>query len=182
MVRPEDGALLRDGFERLSPRSCLQRFLAAKPRLSEEEMHYLTRVDGERHVALGAVTWSPAGREVGLGLARFFQFRVLLGNLPMYKLIQALGLCELEQDDGALCFSASLATPMRGGYELRSVLALAAQGAAHAHRAHVPVAGAAPRDAPGGLPAPGPVWPWESPEACIPENGLGLGSLVDVYT
>ncbi|HYO53008.1 GNAT family N-acetyltransferase [Archangium sp.] len=173
MVRPEDAALLRDGFERLSPRSRFQRFLSAKPRLSEEELHYLTRVDGERHVALGAVTWSPAGREVGLGLARFFrltdapevaevaitvvdeaqgkglgrilmdklveaarergverfEFRVLAGNLPMYKLVQMLAPCEPEQDDDAVCFSVPLAAPTRGGYELRSVLALAAQGA-----------------------------------------------------
>jgi hypothetical protein len=29
--------------------------------------------------------------------------------------------------------------------------------------------------------APGPVWPRKPPGACIPENGSGLGSLVDVY-
>ncbi|WP_257458038.1 GNAT family N-acetyltransferase [Archangium lipolyticum] len=73
MVRPEDAALLRDGFERLSPRSRFQRFMSAKPRLSQDELRYLTSVDGERHVALGAVTWSPSGREVGLGVARFFR-------------------------------------------------------------------------------------------------------------
>jgi hypothetical protein len=28
----------------------------------------------------------------------------------------------------------------------------------------------------------GSVWAWESPAPCIPENGSGLGSLVDVYT
>jgi hypothetical protein len=31
-------------------------------------------------------------------------------------------------------------------------------------------------------PRQGPVWPRESPLPCIPENGLELGSLVDVYT
>ncbi len=25
------------------------------------------------------------------------------------------------------------------------------------------------------------LWPWEPPASCIPENGLGLASLVDVY-
>jgi GNAT superfamily N-acetyltransferase len=75
MVRPEDAALLREGFERLSPRSRFQRFLSAKPRLSEEELHYLTSVDGEWHVALGVVTRSAEGREVGLGLARFFRLK-----------------------------------------------------------------------------------------------------------
>ncbi|WNG46066.1 GNAT family N-acetyltransferase [Archangium minus] len=174
MVRPEDAALLREGFERLSPRSRFQRFLFAKPRLSAEELRYLTNVDGEQHVAIGAVTWSPTGKEVGLGVARFFrlaespevaevaitvvddaqgkglgrilmdrlveaahergverfEFRVLAGNLPMYKLVQTLAPCEPVRDDDALCFSVPLPTPARGGYEvLRSLLALAAQGA-----------------------------------------------------
>lgn len=174
MVRPEDAALLREGFERLSPRSRFQRFLSAKPRLSAEELNYLTNVDGERHVAIGAVTWSPGGKERGLGVARFFRlahapevaevaitvvddaqgkglgrilmdklveaarergverfdFRVLAGNVPMYKLVQTLAPCEPEQDDDSLCFSVPLGAPARGGTELlRSLLALAAQGA-----------------------------------------------------
>jgi GNAT superfamily N-acetyltransferase len=174
LVKPEDAALLRDGFARLSPRSRFQRFLSAKPRLSEEELRYLTQVDGERHLALGAVTRSPGGREVGLGVARFirlaqtpevaevaitvaddaqgkglgrvllerlvdaarergverFEFRVLAGNMPMYRLVQTLAPCEPEQDDDALCFRVPVGAPTRGGYDLlRSVLALAAQGA-----------------------------------------------------
>ncbi len=28
---------------------------------------------------------------------------------------------------------------------------------------------------------PGPVWPWQPPASCFPENGVGLASLVDVY-
>ncbi|HEX8823264.1 MAG TPA: GNAT family N-acetyltransferase [Archangium sp.] len=174
LVKPEDAALLREGFERLSPRSRFQRFLSAKPRLTEAEVRYLTRVDGERHLALGAVTRGPEGREVGLGVARFirlehapevaevaitvaddaqgkglgrvllerlveaarergverFELRVLAGNMPMYRLVQAFAPCEPEQDDESLCFSLPLAAPTRGGYDvLRSLLALAAQGA-----------------------------------------------------
>lgn len=174
MVRPEDAELLREGFERLSSRSRVQRFLFAKPRLSAEELSYLTSMDGERHVAIGAVTWSPGGRETGLGVARFFrlvhapevaevaitvvdeaqgkglgrvlldrlveaarerdverfEFRVLAGNLPMYKLVQTLAPCEPEREDESLCFSVPLGAPARGGSEpLRSLLALAAQGA-----------------------------------------------------
>ncbi|MFE8600588.1 GNAT family N-acetyltransferase [Archangium violaceum] len=174
MVRPQDAALLKEGFERLSPRSRFQRFLSAKPRLSAEELRYLTSVDGERHVAIGAVTWSPAGKELGLGVARFFRlahapevaevaitvvddaqgkglgrilldklveaarergverfdFRVLAGNVPMYKLVQTLAPCEPEQDEESLCFSVPLGAPARGSSEvLRSLLALAAQGA-----------------------------------------------------
>jgi GNAT superfamily N-acetyltransferase len=174
MVRPEDAALLHEGFERLSPRSRFQRFMSAKPRLSQDELRYLTSVDGERHVAIGAVTRSPTGREVGLGVGRFFrleqapetaevaitvvddaqgkglgrvllerlveaarergvecfEFRVLAGNQPMYRLVQTLAPCEPELDDDALCFRVPLATPTRAGLELmRSLLALAAQGA-----------------------------------------------------
>ncbi len=73
LVRPEDGELLREGFERLSSRSRYQRFLGAKPRLSDDEVRYLTWVDGESHFALGAVTWGSDGREVGLGVARFIR-------------------------------------------------------------------------------------------------------------
>ncbi len=73
MVRPEDAALLSRGFARLSSRSRFQRFLSAKSRLSAEELRYLTEVDGETHVALGAVTWNDAGEEVGLGVARFIR-------------------------------------------------------------------------------------------------------------
>ena len=78
MVRREDAALLRAGFARLSSRARFQRFLFAKPRLSEQEVRFLTDVDGEDHVALGAVTWDDRGEEVGLGVARF----VRLAHLP----------------------------------------------------------------------------------------------------
>ena len=73
MVHPEDATLLSEGFARLSTRSRFQRFLSAKSRLSEEELRYLTAVDGERHVAIGAVTWDDTGEEVGLGVARFIR-------------------------------------------------------------------------------------------------------------
>jgi GNAT superfamily N-acetyltransferase len=78
LVRPGDAALLREGFERLSPHSRVRRFHGPKPRLSEDEVRYLTSVDGEQHLALGAVGWGPEGREEGLGIARFIR----LGQAP----------------------------------------------------------------------------------------------------
>ncbi len=70
-VRPEDKALLLQGFEELSPESRYLRFLAAKPRLSDEDLRYLTEVDGDHHFALGAVRLREDGSEEPLGIARF---------------------------------------------------------------------------------------------------------------
>jgi len=70
-VRATDKPLLLEGFEELSPRSRYLRFLAAKPRLSEEELRYLTELDGDKHFALGAVRPREDGSEEPLGIARF---------------------------------------------------------------------------------------------------------------
>jgi RimJ/RimL family protein N-acetyltransferase len=51
-IRPDDGAGLQAAYERLSPKSKYQRFLVAKPRLTPQELRYLTDVDGANHVAL----------------------------------------------------------------------------------------------------------------------------------
>ena len=67
-VRPDDKALLRDGFERLSPESRYLRFHGVKTELSDAELRYLTEVDGVRHWALGALV---DGR--GAGIARLVQ-------------------------------------------------------------------------------------------------------------
>jgi GNAT superfamily N-acetyltransferase len=68
LVRGEDEALLRDGFEQLSPESRYARFLSPKTRLTEHELRYLCDVDQEAHFALGAVH---AETGIGLGIARF---------------------------------------------------------------------------------------------------------------
>jgi RimJ/RimL family protein N-acetyltransferase len=70
-VWPEDAALLRDGFARLSARSRRSRFFVEKLRLSEAEVRYLTNVDHHDHEALGAV--SRDGR--GVGVARYVRDR-----------------------------------------------------------------------------------------------------------
>ena len=73
-IRPEDKALLREGFDRLSPESRYRRFLGAKSRLSEQELRYLTEVDGTHHFAIGAARLDDAAQIVeGLGIARFIR-------------------------------------------------------------------------------------------------------------
>lgn len=73
LVGPGDGPLLLAGFRRLSPESRYARFLAPKDSLSEDELRYLTELDHEHHLAVGAVGDDEAGREVGLGVARFIR-------------------------------------------------------------------------------------------------------------
>ncbi len=75
LIRPDDKDLLRRGFERLSPASRYRRFLAAKTRLSDAELAYLTEVDGHDHFAIGAACEDAAGHEEGVGIARFIRSR-----------------------------------------------------------------------------------------------------------
>ena len=72
LVRPEDAALVRDGFARLSPESRYTRFLSPKTSLSDEELRYLCEIDHENHFAIGAELDGPEhATPVGLGIARF---------------------------------------------------------------------------------------------------------------
>jgi RimJ/RimL family protein N-acetyltransferase len=67
-LEPEDGHLLRDIFDRLSPASRERRFLTPKERLSSADLRQLTAVDHVDHEAV--VGFSPrSGRPVGV--ARF---------------------------------------------------------------------------------------------------------------
>ena len=65
-IRPEDKAMLREGFRRLSPQSVYLRFFQAKKELSEAELRYLTEVDFQSHVAL-LVILDEEGPELGIG-------------------------------------------------------------------------------------------------------------------
>lgn len=70
-IRPDDAEALREGFERLSPRSRYRRFLTPQRALTSEMVRYLTEVDGERHIALVAGVESPdLKHEEGIGVAR----------------------------------------------------------------------------------------------------------------
>lgn len=70
-IQPADKQLLLDGFERLSPHSRYTRFLTTKSKLSEEELRYLTEVDGVDHFAIIAVRQPLLGKEEGIGVGRF---------------------------------------------------------------------------------------------------------------
>lgn len=72
LVRPEDKATLRAGFERWSPASRYARFLAPKQSLSDDELRYLCDVDHEDHVAIGAERDDDAP-PLGLAIARFIR-------------------------------------------------------------------------------------------------------------
>src|SRR6476619_2159467 len=67
-VTAADQGLFVDGFARLSDESRYRRFLAAKKRLSDDELAFFTELDHHGHEALGAV--DPATGE-GLGVARY---------------------------------------------------------------------------------------------------------------
>lgn len=75
LVRPSDKEMLLRGFEQLSEHSRFLRFLAPKHSLSEEELRYLTDLDGENHFAIGAVRLDEAGvPQDGLGIARLIRY------------------------------------------------------------------------------------------------------------
>lgn len=72
-IRADDDGRLEAAYARLSPEARYRRFLAAKPRLSAEEIRYLTQVDGHDHVALIA---TPVHRpEQIIGVGRFVRHR-----------------------------------------------------------------------------------------------------------
>ncbi|HJL19699.1 MAG TPA: GNAT family N-acetyltransferase [Sandaracinaceae bacterium LLY-WYZ-13_1] len=64
-VRPDDKPLFVEGFAHLSEDSRYLRFFGTKKSLNEDELHYLTEVDGVRHVAIGAL--DDEGHGVGVG-------------------------------------------------------------------------------------------------------------------
>jgi RimJ/RimL family protein N-acetyltransferase len=71
-ICPDDAAELRRGLLRLSPESRYRRFLGLVSELTDDQVRYLTCVDGQDHVAIVAVTRVPGTEaDVGLGVARF---------------------------------------------------------------------------------------------------------------
>ena len=84
LVTPDDKPLLLAGFRRMSPESRYARFLAPKDTLTQVELRYLTEVDQEHHVALGALAGDGGGdgaraeggggdEPIGVGVARFIR-------------------------------------------------------------------------------------------------------------
>jgi len=71
-VRPGDRELLRKGLAHFSRRSTHQRFFTPVVTFSDEDLDYLTDVDGVDHVALGALEVT-TGSEKGVGIARYIR-------------------------------------------------------------------------------------------------------------
>lgn len=107
LMHPDDKALLLAAFEQLSPDSRYARFMASKTKLTEQELRYLTEVDGVNHFAIGAIRRHLVGKDEGVGSARFVRMqdrpdtaepavtvvdsfqRKGLGSLMLQRLIEA---------------------------------------------------------------------------------------------
>lgn len=74
LVLPADKLLLKRGMDRFSPESRYHRFLGTKQELSDDELDYLTELDGVDHFALGALATEGTGETQGVGVARFVRF------------------------------------------------------------------------------------------------------------
>jgi RimJ/RimL family protein N-acetyltransferase len=68
-IGPQDMDRLRRGFERLSEESKTRRFLSPVPELTEEQLRYLTEIDGVSHFAWGALLADDPDQ--GIGVARY---------------------------------------------------------------------------------------------------------------
>lgn len=71
-IRPDDKEELSHAFARLSPASRYMRFHSFKHALTDDDLRYLTEVDGQDHLALVAVVPShDLKKDVGIGVGRF---------------------------------------------------------------------------------------------------------------
>jgi RimJ/RimL family protein N-acetyltransferase len=70
LLRPEDLEKLREGFNGLSRRSRLSRFLSSPGKLTESQLRYLTEIDHVHHLAWCACV-DDGGEESGIGVARY---------------------------------------------------------------------------------------------------------------
>jgi GNAT superfamily N-acetyltransferase len=73
-IRPEDKRLLAEGMRELSPESRYRRFFRGIDHLSQEQLRYLTEVDGVDHVAWIAVRPDEPGNP-GVGVARWIRMK-----------------------------------------------------------------------------------------------------------
>jgi acetyltransferase len=65
-IRPDDKARLQAALAGFSQETVRRRFFTAKPRLSANELRYLTEVDGHDHIALVAVAAEDPSTIVGV--------------------------------------------------------------------------------------------------------------------
>ena len=69
-ILPGDRQQLLEGFHELSEQSIYYRFFSAKQKLDEDELNYLTELDFDRHVAIGAALLID-GKEIPVGVGRY---------------------------------------------------------------------------------------------------------------
>ena len=69
-VTPADRESIREGLRAISPETTYQRFFVSAFSPSEQELQYLTEVDGIDHVALGALDCTQSPPQ-GTGIARY---------------------------------------------------------------------------------------------------------------
>lgn len=62
-----------NGFERISTRTNINRFLTFKKGFTEQELTYLLAVDNTNHLAIGAVDCKKP--DIGIGLARYVRLK-----------------------------------------------------------------------------------------------------------
>ncbi len=70
-IRPDDKALLKHGFDRLSEESRLRRFMAPIVELSDDQLKYLTEIDYVDHFAWVAVLAEQP--DLGIGVGRYIR-------------------------------------------------------------------------------------------------------------
>jgi GNAT superfamily N-acetyltransferase len=119
-VHPADRERLAEGFEHLSETSRRLRFIGAMNHLNEQQLDYLTDVDGVNHVAWGALDPEARGMP-GLGVGRFVRLPdapdVAEFSLTVLDAVQGHGL-------GALLLAVLYAAaPGVGVHTLRGVVA-----------------------------------------------------------
>lgn len=112
-VRPSDKDLIQKGLAHFSRRSTYQRFFTPVVTFSEAHLDYLTDVDGENHVALGALDVT-SGTEEGVGIARYIRLEnapsVAEAAVSVLDAYQSLGL-------GSLLLAALARCAAAGGIE-----------------------------------------------------------------
>lgn len=69
LVGPGDRDRYLNGFERISTRTNINRFLTFKKGFTEQELRYLLVLDNINHLAIGAVDCNRP--DIGIGLARY---------------------------------------------------------------------------------------------------------------
>jgi RimJ/RimL family protein N-acetyltransferase len=127
-IRPDDGAPLQAAYDRLSPQSKYQRFLAPKPYLTEADARYLVQIDGFDHVAIVATTVDDPSFIIGV--ARFVrlpedpaaaEFAIVVGDPFQQEGLATELLTRLQQaaaERGIARFRATMLAHNEGAHRL----------------------------------------------------------------